>query len=73
MPLSDLSDVGINSWDPLSELVMVTCLANGIPSFTQIIAGIGDAFNPNENKEMEGYFLRLYACLVKQFLVSLNR
>lgn len=43
MPVSVLSDVGIKSWDPLSELVMVTCFGTGIPSFNQNISGMGDA------------------------------
>lgn len=44
MPESVHSDVGINNWEPLSELVIVTLLAIGAPSLSHEISGHGEAW-----------------------------
>lgn len=45
MPVSERSEVGMSIWEPLCELVMVTWLATGAPSFSQVISGMGEAYN----------------------------
>ena len=47
MPVSVRSDVGISSWDPWFELVTVTRLETGTPSFSQTISGKGQACPPH--------------------------
>lgn len=49
MPESVHSDVGINSWEPLSELVIVTRLAIGAPSLSHEISGHGEACRQSES------------------------
>lgn len=53
MPLSDRSDVGMRSCEPLSEFVIVTCLNSGTPSFSQVISGNGEACCGGKKKKIK--------------------
>lgn len=55
MPESVHSDVGINSWEPLSELVIVTRLAIGAPSLSHEISGHGEAC-----RQLESDYITLF-------------
>lgn len=53
MPLSDRLEVGMSSWETFSELVIVTCLATGTLSFSQVMSGKGEACKKNINSKLE--------------------